>query len=75
MVGGILLPLFFVIVLIYPFIEYKHSMSFVYVAVFVILLGSMLTEDTLETQAGYTLFAAMNALILYNFNVKKDENA
>lgn len=75
LVGGILLPLFFVIVLIYPFIEYKHSMSFVYVAVFVILLGSMLTEDTLETQAGYTLFAAMNALILYNFNVKKDENA
>ncbi len=75
LVGGLLLPLFFVVVLICPFIEYKHSMSFVYVAVFVILLGSMLTEDTLETQAGYTLFAVMNTLILYNFNVKKDENA
>lgn len=75
LMGGFLLPLAFVIILIYPFVEYKSSMSFVYVAVFIVLVGSMMTEDTLETQAGYTLFAVMNSLILYNFNAKTDENA
>lgn len=75
LMGGFLLPLAFVIILIYPFIEYKNALGFVYVAVFIVLVGSMMTEDTLETQAGYTLFAVMDTLILYNFNTKTDENA
>ena len=49
-------------------------MSFVYVAFFLIIVGSMFTEDTLETQAGLTLFAIMNSLLLYGFNLNHYEN-
>ena len=34
-----------------------------------------ITEDTLETEAGLTLFAIMNSLLLYGFNQNHYENA
>jgi hypothetical protein len=35
------------------------------VVFFIIIFMSMLTEDTLETQAGATFFAFFNALLLF----------
>lgn len=75
LMGGIAVFLTFLMVLIYPFVEQKNKISFVYVAFFIILVGSMFTEDTLETEVGLTLFAIMNALLLYGFNLNHHENA
>ncbi|MBO4655220.1 MAG: O-antigen ligase family protein [Bacteroidales bacterium] len=75
LMGGIAVPLAFLFLLLYPFIEQKRKMSFVYVAFFIIIVGSMFTEDTLETEAGLTLFAIMNSLLLYGFNQNHYENA
>lgn len=74
LMGGIAVPLAFLFLLVYPFFEQKKKMSFVYVAFFLIIVGSMFTEDTLETQAGLTLFAIMNSLLLYGFNLNHYEN-
>ena len=74
LMGGILVPLAFLFLLVYPFVEQKTRMSFVYVAFFIIIVGSMFTEDTLETQAGLTLYAIMNSLLLYVFNRNHYEN-
>lgn len=75
LMGGVAVPLTFLVLLIYPFIEQKKKITFVYVAFFIILVGSMFTEDTLETQAGLTLFAIMNSILLYGFNLNHYENA
>ena len=75
LMGGIAVPVFFLIMLIYPFVEQKKKMTFVYVAFFIILVGSMFTEDTLETEAGLTLFSVMNSILLYGFNLNHYENA
>lgn len=75
LMGGIVVLLYFILMLIYPFYEQKKKISFVYIAFFIILVGSMFTEDTLETEAGLTLFAVMNSILLYAFNLRKYENA
>ena len=75
LMGGIVVLLYFVLMLVYPFFEQKRKISFVYIAFFIILVGSMFTEDTLETQAGLTLFAVMNSILLYAFNLRRYENA
>lgn len=75
LMGGIFVLLYFIFMLIYPFFEQKKKITFVYVAFFIILVGSMFTEDTLETQAGLTLFAIMNSLLLYAFNINRYEDA
>lgn len=63
--GGIVLA-YFLFSVFYPFIEKKEKISFVYVAFFILMFCSMFTEDTLETQAGMTLYAVMNAILLYS---------
>ena len=75
LMGGIAVPVFFLIMLIYPFVEQKKKITFVYVAFFIILVGSMFTEDTLETEAGLTLFSVMNSILLYGFNLNHYEIA
>lgn len=75
LMGGFALPLYFIFMLVYPFYEQKKKISFVYVAFFIILVGSMFTDDTLETEAGLTLFAVMNSLLLYAFNLNRYEDA
>lgn len=75
LMGGVLVPVAFLFLLVYPFVEQKGKMSFVYVAFFIIIAVSMFTEDTLETQAGLTLYAIMNSLLLYRFNLYHYENA
>lgn len=74
LMGGIFVLMYFIFTLVYPFIEQKRKMTFVYVAFFIILVGSMFTEDTLEMQAGMTLFAIINSILLYCFNPQYYEN-
>lgn len=75
LMGGIFVLLYFVFMLIYPFFEQKKKITFVYVAFFIILVGSMFTEDTLETETGLTLFANLNSILLYAFNINRYEDA
>lgn len=55
----------FLFTLIYPPLMLGKYTDYFYVVFFVIIVMSMLTEDTLETQAGATFFAFFNALLLF----------
>ncbi len=56
--------IWFLFVLIYPGIKSKAIYDVRYFAFLLIILISMLTEDTLETQTGLTFFAFFNALLI-----------
>ena len=60
--------LLFAFSLFYPFIKMKKYLDFFYLPFFIILLISMLTEDTLETQAGVTFYAFFNSFFLFSRN-------
>ena len=66
---------FFLFVLLYPWLSSKKHHTYLYLVFLCIMLLSMFPEDTLETQAGATLFAFFEALLLcarprlYNLNV------
>jgi hypothetical protein len=57
--------LYFVIALVAPMIMSKKIRDYFYLTFFIIAIISMITEDTLETQAGATFFAFFNALFLF----------
>lgn len=52
--------------LFYPVIKTNGYKIFLYLSFFIIVLLSMLTEDTLDTQIGITFFAFFNTLFLTN---------
>jgi len=52
--------------LFYPIVRTKSYTNFLYLTFFMIILLSMITEDTLDTQIGITFFAFFNSLILLN---------
>ena len=56
---------FFLFVLLYPWFSSKRHHSYLYMVFLCIMLLSMFPEDTLETQAGATLFAFFEALLLF----------
>ena len=56
---------FFLFVLFYPWWASRKSHTFLYMAFLTIMLLSMFPEDTLETQAGATLFAFFVSLLLF----------
>ena len=56
---------FFLFVLFYPWFSSKRNHSYLYMVFLCIMLLSMFPEDTLETQAGVTLFAFFEALLLF----------
>lgn len=64
---GIIGGIYFLISLLYPFVFFKH-INYFYMVFWIIAVLSMLTEDTLETQAGVTFFAFFNSLFLFNNN-------
>ncbi|MBW6489650.1 MAG: O-antigen ligase family protein [Lentimicrobium sp.] len=72
---GIFGFLWFVFTLIYPGIKVGKFNDYFYVVFFIIIILSMLTEDTLETQAGATLFAFFNALLLFGRSRKTSEES
>jgi hypothetical protein len=63
---------YFLFALLAPIIITKKYRDFFYVTFFIIALLSMITEDTLETQAGATFFAFFNALFLFVKNSSED---
>lgn len=56
---------FFLFALFYPMLFLNQMGNFLYAVFLLTLVLSMLTEDTLETQAGATFFAFFNAFFLY----------
>jgi len=60
----------FLIVLIYPPIKTGRLTDYFYLTFFVIMIVSMISEDTIETQAGVTIFAFFTSLFLFG---KKDK--
>lgn len=63
---GIFGMLYLIFALIYPMFKLSTQKEFVYCMFLLTAMISMLTEDTLETQAGVTFFAFLNALLLSN---------
>ena len=55
---------FFFVVLLYPYCSSKKHRTYLYTVFLCIILLSMFPEDTLETQAGASLFAFFEALLL-----------
>lgn len=62
-IPGLILLLY---MLFYPLSFKVHRKNSLYVFFLILISISMLTEDTLETQAGATLFSIFNALLLFN---------
>lgn len=62
---GIFGVLCFLFTLIYPGVKKKRFSTFLYVGFFIVITLSMITEDTLETQAGATFFAFFNSFFLF----------
>ena len=61
---GLVGLVFFLVVLLYPYLFFKKHRTYLYTVFLCIVLLSMFPEDTLETQAGATLFAFFEALLL-----------
>jgi len=55
---------FFLVVLLYPYFSCKRNRTYLYTVFLCIMLLSMFPEDTLETQAGASLFAFFETLLL-----------
>lgn len=62
---GVVGLLLFLVSLLYPYLSNKKHRHYLYTIFLCIMLLSMLPEDTLETQAGASLFAFFNALLLF----------
>lgn len=62
---GILGLIWFLITLLYPPIKLKMFSDYFYLSFFIIITLSMITEDTIETQAGATIFAFFTSLLLF----------
>jgi hypothetical protein len=56
----------FLIAIFYPGIRLKRFHDLLYLLFFILLLMSMITEDTLESQPGVTLFAFFQAFFLFS---------
>ena len=56
---------FFLFGLFYPWLASKRNHTYLYMVFLCVILLSMFPEDTLETQAGVTLFAYFEALLLF----------
>jgi hypothetical protein len=57
--------LLFLVSLIYPLVHNKMYRNYFYAVFWVILVISLITEDTFETQAGATFYALFNSVFLF----------
>ena len=64
--AGIIPLLYFCFLLIFPFVSMPKRITFVYFALILMLLLSMLAEDTLDAQTGRMLFTIFVPLLLFN---------
>ena len=73
---GVIGLIWFLICLVYPIFKTKLYRNYLYLAFFSIVMLSMLTEDTLETQIGINFFVFFNTILLLSLNVdEQSENA
>lgn len=63
---GIIGLICFLTAFLYPLIQYQGELKFIFLVFAVIILASMLWEDTIESQAGATIFALFNSLFLFS---------
>lgn len=63
---GIMGLMGFVFSILYPLFVLPEKRDILYAIFLLIVLGSMVSEDTLDTQAGVTFFAFFNALFLFS---------
>lgn len=66
--AGIIPLLYFCFLLVYPFVEMKKRITFVYIAIILLLVLSMLVEDTLNAQTGRMMFTIFVPLLLFSDN-------
>ncbi|MBO7629634.1 MAG: O-antigen ligase family protein [Bacteroidales bacterium] len=64
--AGIIPLLYFCFLLVYPFVEMKNRITYVYIALILILVLSMLVEDTLNAQTGRMMFTIFVPLLLFS---------
>lgn len=65
---GVIGFLIFIVALIYPALSTKSFTDYFFSVFFVIMIFSMLSDDTLETQAGVTLFAFFYSFLMFGKN-------
>ncbi len=65
---GIIGFIWFIFTLFYPSFKMRKYGNYLFLAFFITMLLSMLMEDTLETQAGVTLFAFPFSFLLFMIN-------
>jgi len=70
---GIFGFMWFLFSLFYPFMKLKRYHQYFYSIFLALMLLSMLTEDTIESQDGVTLFAFFNALLLFAYSGAEGE--
>ncbi|MBQ6307419.1 MAG: O-antigen ligase family protein [Bacteroidales bacterium] len=70
---GIVGLVFFLFVLLYPWLSSKRNHTYLFMVFLTIMLLSMFPEDTLETQAGATLFAFFVSLLLFASPVSRQK--
>ena len=68
---GIFGFLWFLFALIYPPVSLKRFSDYFFLTFFIIIIWSMFSDDTLETQAGVTLFAYFYSLLLFGKEKQK----
>jgi hypothetical protein len=68
MAAGIIPLLYFCFLLVFPFVEMKNCITYVYIALILTLVLSMLVEDTLNAQTGRMMFTIFVPLLLFSDN-------
>lgn len=64
---------YFLCYIFYPLLNYKGDLKIPFVAFWLIIALSFITEDTLETQAGLTFFALFMNLFVFNQSKNQDQ--
>ena len=62
---GVVGLVWFLFSILYPILVDKKNRNYFYLVFLFIMMLSMLTEDTLETQIGVTLFAYLNSFLVF----------
>lgn len=62
---GVVGLIWFLFSFVYPLFKERKYFDYFYMTFFIIVILSMLTEDTLETQAGISFFVFFNTLFLF----------
>lgn len=72
---GVVGLLCFLFSMFYPFFSNKKYRNYLYFIFLFIMMLSMFTEDTLETQIGVTLYAFFNSLLVFAMPLDEDEKS